>query len=124
MFDTLDRSNGLQLHVATEDGGWTDLAAAFTELTGQKSRYKAVTLDEYFQLGILPNPDEKLGPSSDSDDPTLLTRWESYSGFWNAWKDSLTRRDYDLLDDILPRRTNPSENGWKRQGILESLRQS
>ncbi|KAM0443825.1 hypothetical protein ACHAO4_010361 [Trichoderma viride] len=124
IFDTPDRSNGLQLHVATEDGGWTDLAAAFTELTGQKSRYKAVTLDEYFQLGILPNPDEKLGPSSDSDDPTLLTRWESYSGFWNAWKDSLTRRDYDLLDDILPRMTNPSENGWKRQGILESLRQS
>lgn len=124
MFDTPDRSNGLQLHVAIEDGGWMDLAAAFTELMGQKLRYKAVTLDEYFQLGILPNLDEKLGPLSDLDDLTLLTRWESYLGFWNAWKDSLTRRDYDLLDDILPRMTNPSENGWKRQGILESLRQS
>src|SRR5262249_5683475 len=40
MFDTPERSNGLELHAATEDIAWKDLAAAFTEVTGRKAVYR------------------------------------------------------------------------------------
>lgn len=104
IFDTPSRSTGLNLHVATEDIAWKDLATAFTEVTGKKAAYKNVTLDEYFSLGIFPDPDAKVGKSSVNDDPTLFTYRENFSGFWNTWKDELTKRDYKLLDEILPGR--------------------
>ena len=104
LFDTPERSNGLELHVATEDIAWKDLAVAFTEVTGVKAVYKDVTLDEYFSLGIFPQPDAKIGHSADRNDPTLFTARENFSGFWNTWKDELTKRDYALLDEILPTR--------------------
>ncbi|KAL7916754.1 hypothetical protein GGI35DRAFT_433954 [Trichoderma velutinum] len=104
LFDTPERSNGLELHVATEDIAWKDVATAFTEVTGKKAIYKDVSLDEYFNLGIFPQPDAKIGHSADRNDPTLFTFRENFSGFWNTWKDELTKRDYALLDEILPTR--------------------
>lgn len=104
IFDTPARSNGLNLHVATEDIAWKDLAVAFTEVTGKKARYNDVTLDEYFKLGLFPTPEAKIGAAYGVDDPTLMTYRENFSGFWNTWKDELTKRDYQLLDEILPDR--------------------
>jgi len=104
LFDTPNRSNGLNLHVATEDIAWKDLAASFTEVTGQKSIYRDVTLDEYFKLGIFPNPEAKIGERFNPHEETLFTYRENFSGFWNTWKDELTKRDYRLLDEILPGR--------------------
>ncbi|OJJ70525.1 hypothetical protein ASPBRDRAFT_56314 [Aspergillus brasiliensis CBS 101740] len=103
IFDHPDRSNGLDLHVATEDIGWKDLAAVFEEVTGRRAVYKDVTLDEYFKLGIV-DPDMRVGHSTDPNDSTLLTYRENFTGFWNTWKDNLTKRDYPLLDTILPSR--------------------
>ena len=62
MFDTPARSNGLNLHVATEDIAWKDLGDDFTAVTGKKAVYKDVPLDEYFKLGILSNPEAKSVP--------------------------------------------------------------
>lgn len=104
MFDTPSESSGLNLHVGTEDIAWKDLATAFTEVTGRKAIYKDVGLDEYFKLGPFPNPDAKIGRSSGLDDPTLVSFRQNFSGFWNTWKDNLTKRDYKLLDTILPDR--------------------
>jgi len=105
LLDNPSRSNGLELHVATEDIAWKDVAAAYTAVTGKNAVYKDVTLDEYFTLGIFPYPlDVKIGHSADYDDPTFFTFRESFSGFWNTWKDELTKRDYKLLDGILPTR--------------------
>ncbi|KAL7947035.1 hypothetical protein V8C42DRAFT_352448 [Trichoderma barbatum] len=116
MFDTPARSNGLNLHVATEDIDWNDLAASFTELTGKKAIYRSVTLDQYFKLGAMPNLDAKLGHSADPDDPTLQTFRESFSGFWNNWKDELSKRDYNLLDEILPTRVKSVGEWMKKTG--------
>jgi uncharacterized protein YbjT (DUF2867 family) len=116
MFDNPSRSNGLNLHVATEDIAWKDLAAAFTAVTGQKAIYKDVSLDEYFQLGIFPNPEAKVGHSASPDDPTLLTYRENFSGFWNTWKDNLTKRDYQLLDEILPTRVRSVREWMEKTG--------
>ncbi|KAL3476679.1 hypothetical protein BJX99DRAFT_227527 [Aspergillus californicus] len=60
ILDNPDRSNGLELHVATEDISWGDLVKAFTEVTGKKTVYKDVTLDEYFQSGIFASENRSL----------------------------------------------------------------
>ncbi|KAJ5537454.1 hypothetical protein N7513_010640 [Penicillium frequentans] len=115
MFDRPAQSNGLELHVATEDISWKNLAYAFTEVTGQKAVYKDVTLDEYFKLGIL-DPTVKVGHSTDPTDSTLLTYRENFTGFWNTWKDNLTKRDYQLLDTILPTRVKSVKEWMRRTG--------
>ncbi|KAJ5646944.1 hypothetical protein N7490_003316 [Penicillium lividum] len=117
IIDNPTRSNGLELHVGTEDIAWKDLAAAFTAVTGIKAVYKDVTLDEYFQLGIWPDPDAmKVGNSGQPDDPTIFTVRENFSGFWNTWKDNLTKRDYQLLDEILPTRVKSVREWMERTG--------
>lgn len=116
IIDTPTRSNGLDLHVATEDIAWKDLADIFTDVTNQKAVYKDVTLDEYFQSGIIPDPDAKVGHSADPNDPTLLTYRENFSGFWNTWKDNLTHRDYVLLDTILPTRLRTVRQWMEMKG--------
>ncbi|KFY47803.1 hypothetical protein V495_01803 [Pseudogymnoascus sp. VKM F-4514 (FW-929)] len=116
MLDTPARSNGLNLHVATEDISWADLTTAFTELTGIKSVYKDVTLDEYFKLGAFANPEVKVGHSVTHDDPTLVTIRENFSGFWNTWKAELTKRDYKLLDEILPTRVKSVKEWMEKTG--------
>ncbi|KAJ5761949.1 uncharacterized protein N7511_005331 [Penicillium nucicola] len=103
MLDNPASSNGIELHVATEDISWKDLASTFSTVTGQRAVYRDVTLDEYFKLGIL-DPNKIVGHSTDPNDSTLLTYRENFSGFWNTWKDNLTKRDYQLLDTILPTR--------------------
>ena len=105
MFDTPSRSNGLYLSVATEDISWADLASAFTSVTGKKAIYIDVSLDQYFSFPIFPNPEAKVtNEGGNLDDPTLLTIRENFSGFGNSWKDNLSKRDYGLLDEILPTR--------------------
>ncbi|KFY35258.1 hypothetical protein V494_06074 [Pseudogymnoascus sp. VKM F-4513 (FW-928)] len=116
MLDTPARSNGLVLHVATEDISWDDLAKAFTEVTGKKAVYKDVTLDEYFKLGAFADPDAKVGHSVTENDPTLFTIRENFSGFWNTWKDGLTKRDYKLLDEILPTRVKSVKEWMEKTG--------
>lgn len=104
LLDHPERSNGLELHVGTEDIAYTDLAKAFEEVTGTKAVYKEVTTEEYFKLGLFPDADAKIGNTHDANDPTLFTYRENFGGFWETWKAELTHRDYALLDEILPTR--------------------
>jgi len=67
--------------------------------------YMDVSLDQYFSFPIFPNPELKVtNEGGNLDDPTLFTIRENFSGFWNSWKDNLSKRDYALLDSILPNR--------------------
>ncbi|KAJ5833434.1 hypothetical protein N7474_001745 [Penicillium riverlandense] len=104
MLDNPARNNGLELHVGTEDIAWKNLAADFTIVTGTSAIYKDVTLAEYFQLGIWPDQDVILGYSAGYDNGSFMTVRENYSEIWNTRKDNLTKRDYQLLDEILPTR--------------------
>ncbi|KAJ5122750.1 hypothetical protein N7526_009687 [Penicillium atrosanguineum] len=115
IFDNPAQSNGRELNVATEDLAWNDLAAAFSDVTGKKAVYRDVTLDEYFKLGIL-DPNAIVGHSSDPNDTTLQTYRENFSGFWNTWKDNLTKRDYELLDTILPTRVKSVKEWMEMTG--------
>lgn len=116
MFDTPDRSNGMNLQIATENVGWDYLTKTFTEVTGRNAIFKDVTLDEYFASGIFPNPEMKVGHSVDHNDHTLMTYRENFSGFWNVWKDDLVKVDYALLDDILPDRVKTVGEWMKLSG--------
>jgi len=117
LFDNPSESTGLELHVATEDIAWKDLADAFTAVTGKKAVYKDATLDEYFSFGIFPDPEAKVGHSATNpDDATLFTVRENFSGFWNTWKDELTKRDYALLDRILPNRVKSVKEWMEKTG--------
>ncbi|KAJ5413625.1 hypothetical protein N7509_000252 [Penicillium cosmopolitanum] len=116
MFDNLTKSRGLELHVGTEDIAWKDLAAVFTTVTGINAAYKDVTLDEYFQLGIWPDANAILGYSAGYDDGSFMTVRKNFSGFWNTWKDNLTKRDYQLLDEILPTRVKSVKEWMVKTG--------
>ncbi|CAI7639190.1 unnamed protein product [Penicillium pancosmium] len=115
IFDNQAKSNGVELHVATEDIRWEDLASTFSQITGQKAVYKDVSLDEYFKLSIL-DPDAIVGHSSDQNDSTLQTYRQNFSGFWNTWKDNLTKRNYQLLDTILPTRVKSVKEWMGKTG--------
>lgn len=121
-FDTPARSNGLNLHVATEDIAWKDLAKAFTEVTGKKAIYRDVLLDEYFKLGMLSDPEAKIGGAVAGNDSTLFTVRENFSGFWNTWKDELTQRDYALLDEILPGRVKSVKEWMVKTGYTGEMK--
>nr|UWK21931.1 nmrA family protein [Trichoderma taxi] len=116
IFNTPAQSNGLNLHAVTEDITGKDLAAAFTKITGKKSVYKDISLDEYFTLPIFPDPEAKLGASGASANNTLLTVRKNFSGLWNSWKDNLWKWDYEALDEILPTRIKSVEEWMKKTG--------
>ena len=103
VFDHPERSNGLELTVATEDVAWKDVASAFSDVTGRRAIYKNVSMDEFFELGGLPPADAQIGHSAQGE-ATLQTVRQNFSGFWNFWKAELSHRDYVLLDEILPER--------------------
>lgn len=113
LFDHPERANGMNLKIATEQVGWENVASSFTQATGKKARFENITLDEYFNLPLFPDPEKKVGHSADHDDPTLQTYRQNFSGFWNTWKASILTRDYDLLDEILPSRVK-SVGEWMK----------
>jgi hypothetical protein len=113
LVDNPERSNGMNLKIATENVGWEDVAKSFTAVTGKKAIFRDVTLDEYFASGVFPNPDGKVGHGVGHDDDTLQTYRQNFSGFWNTWKEDILTRDYELLDEILPSRVR-SVGEWMK----------
>ena len=113
LFDHPEKADGMNLKIATKQISWENVAKSFSEVTGKKSRFEDITLDEYFKLPLFPRPDVKVGHSADHDDPTLQTYRQNFSGFWNTWNANVLERNYDLLDEILPTRVKSIEE-WMR----------
>ena len=111
-----EKSNGMNLKIATENVGWEEVAKSFTEVTGKKAVFEDITLDQYFAFGVFPNPDSKVGHSVNHDDDTLQTYRQNFSGFWNSWKESVLTRDYELLDEILLTRVKSVGEWMKLMG--------
>ncbi|RFU79328.1 hypothetical protein TARUN_2896 [Trichoderma arundinaceum] len=120
-FDTPSRSNGLDLHVITEDITGENLAAAFTQVTGKKAVYRDISLDEYFTLPIFPDPEAKMGASGASPANTLLSVRKNFSGLWNSWKDNSWEWDYQALEEILPTRIKSVEEWMGNTGYTGKL---
>jgi hypothetical protein len=104
--------NGMNLEVATEHVDWNDLVATFSKITGQRAVFVDVTMQDYFDKYYPAGPKavkRKIGSMAPRDDTTLQTWGQNFSGFWYLWRHSgankgVIRRDYKLLDQILPDR--------------------
>lgn len=118
-----DKSNGLDLGVATVHASGPNIADAFTRVTGKPGRYIDLDMDLWQKAtwAKLPKgPDTKVGSLSVKDDGALLqTYGENFTNWWNLYKASsenvgLIQRDYASLDEILPGRVNSVE-AWMRK---------
>ncbi|TVY53563.1 NmrA-like family domain-containing protein 1 [Lachnellula cervina] len=95
----------------------SDLAAAFEAVTGNKARYEDIPLQDVLNA----MPVGKIGSqgSPGYDDPTLKTAPEHFGPWWQIFRESggntgLWKRDYELLDEIMPDRIKSVEQ-WMRK---------
>lgn len=121
IFENSEKSSGLDLRVATEQVGWEYLVKTFMEVTDKKAVYKDVTLDEFFALENFGDGHGKVGHLADFRDDTLQTHRQNFSGYWNMWMYSggnvgVIRRDYKLLDEILPDRLKTVGEWMRKSG--------
>jgi hypothetical protein len=96
-FDHRVETSAQNLEIASEMVGWDHLVATFTKVTGKQAEYNRESLDEWFSK--MQNADKPVavegGPGS--------TSWkESFTGFWNAFRDDLHRRDMDWIRSMNP----------------------
>ncbi|KAH6871534.1 hypothetical protein B0T10DRAFT_417228 [Thelonectria olida] len=115
IFDNPAASTGINLEVATTHVSLDDLVQTFQNVTGKPVRAVRLTPEEYFAGGYEPlDTDKKLGYGTDGSDGTLQTAGQNFIGFFNVWRDNLAKRDYPLLDKILPTRVKTLEE-WMRK---------
>lgn len=117
MFEHPGLSAGLHLGVAIAHVSGYDLAAAFEKVTGKKTRYDDIPL----QMVMDRLPRGKIGAqgSPGYDDPTLHTAAEHFGPWFGIFVDSggntgLWKRDYELLDEIMPNRIRTLEE-WMQK---------
>ncbi|PSN72082.1 NAD(P)-binding protein [Corynespora cassiicola Philippines] len=121
LFDNPDRANGMDLEVAIDHIGYKELAAAFEKVTGHPARYIDTTLEEYWESGSLSLAKRtSSGYNASLEDKASTTIEKNFTGFWNMWKYSggnngVVRRDYKLLDEILPNRIKSAEEWFRRE---------
>lgn len=106
---------GLNLEVAIEDVAYTDLAAAFTAVTGRPARYIDTSLDDYWKGSVSGVAHSPAGYNADPGDPATMTFRDNFTGFWNLWKNRIITRNYALLDEIHPQRIRTVEQWLKRE---------
>jgi len=121
LFDYPERSNGMDLEVAIDHISYSDLAAAFSKVTGKTARYEDVSLEEYWKTGPMARGGELSSAyNSDLKDPAAVTVKENFTGFWNMWKysggnEGVVKRNYKLLNEIHPGRIRSAEEWFRRE---------
>jgi NmrA-like family len=111
IFDHREESSGLDLEIATQHVGWPYLVDCVRRVTGMKAVFKDVDQAEYFEKYSGRSPTEPASWAQAKHGPALggQTFWENFAGWWSAWHDNLVKRDYALLDRILPDRVRDLE---------------
>lgn len=121
LFDNPERANGLDLEVAIEHMNYHEMARAFTTVTGYPARFVDVDFETYWTSGPMPAaPDRPTGYGVSSNDPGSMKFRDNFTGFWNLWRHSggnrgVIQRDYQLMDEIHPRRIKTAEEWFRRQ---------
>lgn len=116
------QSNGLRLGIATAHVSGQDMASAFTAVTGKPAKYVDIPIDVWLEkaFGQLPNGvNTKVGYRTAHDSALLQTYGENFTNWFNLYKASagntgLLKKDYALLDKILPDRVKSLEE-WMRK---------
>lgn len=116
-------SNGLTLGIAIAHISGPELAAACTSATGRPATYTDEPIAEWLEshFSALPSgADTKVGAQSTTDQNTLtLTFGKNFNNWWNLYRASarnegLIKRDYALLDRILPDRVRSAEEWFRK----------
>lgn len=120
-----DRSSGLDLGIAIAHVTGPELAAAFTSTTGKPAKYVDTPTDVWNAITWAKLPkgtDTKIGFQSVKDDNALLLTYsENFTNWWHLYQvsgknEGLIKRDYKLLDEILPTRVKSIEEWMKKVG--------
>jgi hypothetical protein len=119
----VERSNGMDLGIATAHVSGQEIATSLTTTTGKPAKYVRVTTKEWNDRtwkGLPKGPDTKVGFLSVKDDNALLqTYGENFANWWHLYQASagnkgLIKRDYKLLDEILPTRVKGIKEWMKK----------
>ncbi|KIW35039.1 hypothetical protein, variant [Cladophialophora immunda] len=120
-----DEANGKVLGIAVAHVSGPALAQAFTATTGKKAEYidEPVTENVEKHFRHLPKgADTKVGITSVKDENALLMTFrENFTNWWHLYQNSadnkgVIKRDYALLDRILPNRIKSAEEWMKKVG--------
>jgi nucleoside-diphosphate-sugar epimerase len=118
-------SASLDFGVSTVHASGEDIAAAATAVTGKPARYVPIEFGEWVRVfdRYPSGPDSKIGwasvgPASQDKLVGAMTFRQNFEHWWNLYKASgenkgLIRKDYALLDRILPDRMKSVEE-WMR----------
>ncbi|KEF57054.1 uncharacterized protein A1O9_07244 [Exophiala aquamarina CBS 119918] len=118
-----NESTGLTLGIAIAHISGPELAAAYTSATGRPAAYTDEPIAEWLasHFSELPSgADTKVGAQNTTDQNTLtLTFGENFTNWWNLYRASarnegLIKRDYALLDSILPDRVRSAEEWFRK----------
>lgn len=132
---------GRELRVATTHASGPEIAQAFTRTTGKPARYVDIPIDTWLGAVFGQHPrrgaDLPVGrraypsPMSPGQKRFFLPKTfaENFSHWWNVFRSSpaentgIIRRDYALLDAILPDRVRSVEEWMQKVGYDGSRRE-
>jgi hypothetical protein len=84
LFDHPERADGIDLEVAVEHAHYTDLAAAFQKMTGNKAGFIDTLFEEYWTSGPLsPRAVGPAGIEAEMSDPGTMIVKDNFTGFLN-----------------------------------------
>jgi uncharacterized protein YbjT (DUF2867 family) len=123
------RSNGLRPDTATAHITGQDIADSFTTVTGNSARYVDIPIDVWLgkAFGHLPKGvDTKVAGRTAHDSALLQTYAENFTNWFNLYRASadntgLWRKDYALLDEILPDRIKSLEERMRKAGYTVNI---
>ncbi|KAH9033329.1 NAD-P-binding protein [Lactarius hengduanensis] len=96
-FDHRAETSGKNLEIASEWVGWEHLVATFTKVTGHKAVYNRETVEEW-----LSHMEGAEKPVAAEGAPSSTSWAENFTGWWNAFKDDVNKRDIDWIRKINP----------------------
>jgi hypothetical protein len=130
ILDNPSESNGLNLEIATAHTTGEEMARAYTAVTGKPARYETVDLAQYmteFWSHLPQGEHTKIGGAVAPNDDTLMTFGQNFTAWWNIYQASadnkgIIKRDYALLDKILPDRVRSIEEWMKKTNFIGELK--
>lgn len=121
---------GQELHVASFHASGSDVAEAFTTVTSQSAKYVDIPIDAWLNATAGEQPrgvDLPIGRTAYPKDLSAeqerfflpMTFGENFRAWWNVYRHSgdnkgVVRRDYHMLDAVLPERVKSLEE-WMRK---------
>ncbi len=107
-FDHRAETSGKNLEIASEWVDWEHLVATFTKVTGKRAVYNRETVENW--LSKIEGAEKPVA----AEGAPGSTSWaENFTGWWNAYRDDLNKRDMDWIRKINP--NGYTLEGWMRE---------